>query len=104
MKRVHLAMLLMVLVVVSVFLGHLFGGPRGPYIGAAIAAVLAGIFLWRLAPHEYQRQLRIIERSGATLANPDEFRARFMKGARAPAVVLIILGLAALVFLIVSRR
>ena len=102
MKRLHLAMLLVVLVVVSIFLGHLFGGPRGLYMGASVAAILAGIFLWQLAPREYLRQLRIIEHSGATLANPDEFRSRFMKGARTPAVVLVLLGLAALLWLIVT--
>jgi len=93
-------MLLVVLVVVAIFLGHLFGGERGPYTGASIAAIVAGIFLWRLAPREYQRQLRLIERQGAVLKNPEAFRAQFMKGARLGAVVLIVLGLVALVVIV----
>jgi hypothetical protein len=97
-------MMLVVLVVVAIFLGHLFGGERGPYYGAAVAAILVGIFLWQVAPREFVRQLRIIERSGATLANPDEFRRRFLLGARMPAVLLVVLGLAALIWLIVTTN
>jgi len=90
-------MLLAVLVIVAIFLGYLFGGERGPFIGASVAAMLAGAFLWRIAPREYERQRRIIERAGTTLENPDEFRARFIAGARTPAVILILLGVVALV-------
>ena len=104
MKRLHLTMLLVVLVCAAIFLGHLFGGgQRGALIGASAAAVVAGALLWKIAPAEYRRQLRIIERRGMTLDNPDEFRSRFLKGARTPAVILIILGLVALVYLLATQ-
>ncbi|HUU42848.1 MAG TPA: hypothetical protein VMX57_03660 [Planctomycetota bacterium] len=103
MKRLHLIMLLVVLVFAGIFLGRVFGGPRGAHAGAAAGAVLAGVLLWVIAPAECRRQLRIIERQGATLANPEAFRARFMKGARTPAVILILLGLAALVVILSLR-
>ena len=90
-------MLLMVMVIVAIFLGALFGGKQGPFIGASAGAMLAGVFLWRLAPKEYLRQLRILERSGVKLANPDEFRIRLIAGARTSAVILIVLGAVALV-------
>ena len=95
-NRLHLTMLLMVMVIVAIFLGYLFGGKQGPFIGASVAAILAGVFLWRIAPREYARQLRIIERSGAKLANPEEFRIRFLAGARMSAVILMVLGTIAL--------
>ena len=97
MNRLHLTMLLMVMVAVAIFLGYLFGGERGPFIGASAGAIVAGVFLWRLAPREYARQLRILERAGTKLANPEEFRIRFLAGARTAAVILIVLGAICLV-------
>lgn len=103
MKRLHLMMLVVVLVFAGIFVGRLSGGSVGAHAGAAAGAVLAGILLWVIAPMEYQRQLRIIERRGAKLTNPEAFRDRFIKGARTPAAILVILGLAALVVILLVR-
>ena len=100
MKRLHLTMMLVVLVAVAIFLGHLFGGRQGAWMGAAAAAGLAGVFLWKIAPAECDRQIAIIERSGARLTNPHAFRKRFLKGARLPAAALVAIGLATLLYLL----
>ncbi len=104
MKRLHVMMILVILVFVSIFLGSMFDGGRGAHAGAAVGAIIAGILQWQIiAPAEYRRQLDIIARQGSTLTNPDEFRTRFMKGARLPAVVLVVLGFAALVYILTRQ-
>ena len=100
MKRLHLMMLLVVLVFAGIFMGNMFFQRRGAWAGAALAAVLAGAMLWLIAPAECRRQLGIIERSGTTLRDPEVFRARFIKGVRLPALLLLLLGLAALVIVL----
>ena len=102
MKRLHLAMMLVVLIFVGVFLGNILGDVKGRYAGAALGAALAGALLWRIAPAEYLRQLRIIERQGATLTNPEAFRERFLKGARLPAYILMGCGLGAFVIIMIA--
>ena len=100
MKRLHLVMLLVALVFAGIVLGFLFGGGRGAHAGAAVGVALVGVTLWTIAPVECRRQLRIIERRGTVLPDPETFRARFLRGARLPAAVLILLGLAALVVIL----
>ena len=102
MKRPHLMMLLVVLVFGAVLLGHLFGGKRGVHLGAAAGAALTGVVLWVIAPMECRRQLRVMEQKGMRPADADVFRARFLKGARLPAAILILLGLAALIVILVT--
>ena len=104
MKRLHLAMTLVIMIFTGLGLGGLFGGQWGARTGAAAGVILAGIFLYRIAPMEYARQLRIIERQGAVLKDPEAFRERFLRGARLPAVVLILGGLIALVVVLLMER
>jgi hypothetical protein len=101
MKRLHLAMTFVIMIFAGLALGGLFGGQRGAHLGAAGGLVLAGVFLYRIAPLEYARQVRIIERTGAVLKDPETFRSRFLLGARMPALVLIVGGIVAIVVILV---
>ena len=94
-------MIIVILVFVCIFLGSMFFGTKGAHAGAAVGAIITGILQWRvIAPAEYRRQLEILERQGSKLTNPAEFRARFMRGARLPAVLLIAGGVAALIYIL----
>lgn len=103
MKRLHLVMLLVVMIFAGIFLGNLFGGRRGALAGGAAGITLVGLFLWAIAPRELRRQLEILDRKGINVGDLATFRARFLRGARVPAVALIVLGLAALVALLFVR-
>jgi hypothetical protein len=103
MKRLHLVMLLVVMIFAGIFLGNLFGGRRGALAGGAAGVVLAGAFLWTVAPRELRRHLAILDRNGIDVGDVETFRARYLRGARVPAVVLIALGLAGIAVLLFVR-
>ena len=103
MKRLHLVMLLIVMIFAGIFLGNMFGGRRGALSGGAAGLSMVGLFLWAIAPMECRRQFEILARKGVDVGDLATFRARFVRGARVPAVVLIVLGLAALVVLLFVR-
>ncbi len=103
MKRLHLVMLLIVMIFAGIFLGNMFGGRRGALSGGATGVVLAGLFLWTVAPREMHRQLEILARKGIDVGDEAAFRAQFLRGARVPAVVLVAIGLAGLLVLLFVR-
>jgi hypothetical protein len=62
--------------------------------------VLVGALLWMMAPREFARSVRAIERKGLRVENIEEAYAQFLRAVRIPAALLMLLGLVALVVLL----